>query len=43
MVDAVASSMDASAQVTCQELSTKRSFQPDPPGVPQRRLSGGTR
>ncbi|MEO0394893.1 MAG: hypothetical protein AAF243_02770 [Cyanobacteria bacterium P01_A01_bin.137] len=41
VADAVAAPMGTSTCLT--ELSVDRSFQPEPPGVPQRRLSGGTR
>ncbi|EKV03875.1 hypothetical protein Lepto7375DRAFT_6194 [Leptolyngbya sp. PCC 7375] len=43
MADAVAQPLNIRTDWPCQELSVERSFQPAPPGVPQRRLSGGTR
>lgn len=43
VADAIALSMNSNTNVTCQEFAADRSFRPTPPGVPQRRLSGGTR
>ncbi len=40
---AAASTTTIREHTVSQELSAERSFQPPPPGVPQRRLSGGTR
>ncbi|MEM9266030.1 MAG: hypothetical protein AAGA46_10950 [Cyanobacteria bacterium P01_F01_bin.13] len=43
MASSAAASTSPRAHVMSQELSAERSFQPSPPGIPQRRLSGGTR
>lgn len=41
--DVAASLISVDTCLMTQELSVERSFQPAPPGVPERRLSGGTR
>ncbi|MEM7063712.1 MAG: hypothetical protein AAF572_11180 [Cyanobacteria bacterium P01_B01_bin.77] len=40
---AAAVCVDTTTQLISLELSADRSFQPAPLGIPQRRLSGGTR
>lgn len=42
VMDAAALAVDTHRQLP-QSTSLERTFQPSPPGIPQRRLSGGTR
>lgn len=43
VADAAALAMDAKPTLLSQKASTETPFQPSPPGIPERRLSGGTR
>ncbi|WP_215608338.1 hypothetical protein [Leptothoe spongobia] len=43
VADAAAFAMDTRPELLPQTASAEQPFQPPPPGIPQRRLSGGTR
>lgn len=43
VADAAALAMDARPPLLIEKASPEQPFQPPPPGIPQRRLSGGTR
>ncbi|NEQ50103.1 MAG: hypothetical protein F6K11_08235 [Leptolyngbya sp. SIO3F4] len=43
VTEAAALAVDARPHFTSQEAASTQPFRPQPPGIPERRLSGGTR